>query len=51
MKQDAIAYPPATTSSAPSRFGDVVALAKPRLNALVVATTAGGYYMAENHVS
>jgi heme o synthase len=46
MKQDAIAYPPATTSSTPSRFGDVVALAKPRLNALVVATTAGGYYMA-----
>jgi protoheme IX farnesyltransferase len=45
MKQDAIAYPPATTSS-PSRFGDVVTLAKPRLNALVVATTAGGYYMA-----
>lgn len=29
-----------------SKTSDVVALAKVRLNALVVATTAGGYYMA-----
>ncbi len=29
-----------------SRFGDVLVLAKLRVNALVVATTAGGYYMA-----
>lgn len=46
MKQDAIPYTPAAESSPPSRFSDVVTLAKPRLNALVVATTAGGYYMA-----
>lgn len=47
MKQDAIAYSPATTdSSSHSKLGDLTALAKPRLNALVVATTAGGYYMA-----
>lgn len=29
-----------------SKFGDLVTLAKVRVNALVVATTAGGYYMA-----
>ena len=29
-----------------SRVGDLVVLTKARLNALVVATTAGGYYMA-----
>ena len=34
------------TERATSRFGDMLTLAKPRLNALVVATTAGGYYMA-----
>lgn len=31
-----------------SKFGDVVILAKVRVNALVVATTAGGYYMASS---
>jgi len=47
MKQDAIAYSPATTdSSSHTKLGDLIALAKPRLNTLVVATTAGGYYMA-----
>jgi protoheme IX farnesyltransferase len=46
MKQDAIAYTPAGTESSHSRLGDMTVLAKPRLNALVVATTAGGYYMA-----
>ena len=30
----------------PSRVADWITLAKLRLNALVVATTAGGYYMA-----
>jgi protoheme IX farnesyltransferase len=46
MKQDAIAYPPTSTASSHSKVGDLAVLAKPRLNALVVATTAGGYYMA-----
>ena len=46
MKQDALAYSPATSEPSHSRLGDAMALAKPRLNALVVATTAGGYYMA-----
>lgn len=35
-----------TERAAPSKFADVLVLAKVRLNALVVATTAGGYYMA-----
>ncbi len=35
-----------TSDRAPSRLADVVTLAKVRVNALVVATTAGGYYMA-----
>jgi protoheme IX farnesyltransferase len=34
-----------TMDAARSRAGDFVALAKPRLNALVIATTLGGYYM------
>ncbi|MCC7044115.1 MAG: protoheme IX farnesyltransferase [Acidobacteria bacterium] len=46
MKQDAIAYSPTSTASSHSKAGDLAVLAKPRLNALVVATTAGGYYMA-----
>jgi protoheme IX farnesyltransferase len=46
MKQDAIAYSPTSTASSHSKVGDLAVLAKPRLNALVVATTAGGYYMA-----
>lgn len=45
MKQDALPYPPAA-ETAHSRFGDLMTLAKPRLNGLVVLTTAGGYYMA-----
>jgi protoheme IX farnesyltransferase len=36
-------------SPAPSKLADVLVLAKVRLNALVVATTAGGYYMAAPH--
>ena len=47
MKPDVIAT---TESGAPARphskFNDVFVLTKARLNALVVATTAGGYYMA-----
>ena len=35
-----------SVSSEPGRAGDYVALAKPRLNMLVVATTLAGYYMA-----
>lgn len=47
MKQDAIVYEPASErSTSHSKYGDVMTLAKPRLNALVVATTAGGFYMA-----
>src|SRR5437667_6233512 len=30
----------------PSRFADLVSLTKPRMNVLVLATTAVGYYMA-----
>ncbi len=33
------------TSRAPTRLADYVALAKPRLNVLVVATSAAGYYL------
>ncbi len=32
---------------APSRLSDWITLAKVRVNTLVVATTAGGYYMGE----
>lgn len=47
MKHDAIAYEqPGERTSSHSKFGDVMMLAKPRLNTLVVASTAGGYYMA-----
>ena len=46
MKQDAIPYPPNSAASSPSKLGDMAVLAKPRLNSLVVATTAGGYCMA-----
>ncbi len=34
-----------TSTAAPSRLADWIALAKIRVNTLVVATTAGGYYM------
>jgi protoheme IX farnesyltransferase len=37
---------PGALSSARTRVVDVITLAKARVNALVVATTAGGYYMA-----
>jgi protoheme IX farnesyltransferase len=36
----------ASVAAPPSRLADWMTLAKVRLNALVVATTAGGYYMA-----
>jgi protoheme IX farnesyltransferase len=36
----------ASVAAPPSRVADWMTLAKVRLNALVVATTAGGYYMA-----
>ena len=35
-----------TLSRTHSRLDDLVVLTKVRLNSLVVATTAGGYYMA-----
>lgn len=37
---------PVAQARTPSKIGDVLILAKLRVNALVVATTAGGYYMA-----
>jgi len=47
MKPHAAVYDKTHEGSTPrSKFGDVVVLAKPRLNSLVVLTAAGGYYMA-----
>jgi protoheme IX farnesyltransferase len=47
MKPDAVAAHPSDAHvPAPTRLGDILTLAKLRLNTLVVATTAGGYYMA-----
>ena len=37
--------PAPLTAGSATRLGDFVALTKPRLNALVVATTAAGYYL------
>ncbi len=46
MKPEAAVYDKAHDSATPrSRVGDVLMLAKPRLNSLVVLTSAGGYYM------
>ena len=39
------AVPLAVTVRAPNAFADYVALTKPRLNVLVVATSAAGYYL------
>jgi protoheme IX farnesyltransferase len=47
MKPDVAVYDkPGERTAAHSKLGDILVLAKARLNALVVATTAGGYYMA-----
>jgi protoheme IX farnesyltransferase len=47
MKPDAIPYEKPDERAVPhSKLADVLTLAKLRVNALVVATTAGGYYMA-----
>jgi protoheme IX farnesyltransferase len=47
MKPDAATLPKAVRHErTPSWIGDLLTLAKVRLNALVVATTAGGFYMA-----
>jgi len=47
MKSDALPYPePGGRAQSRSRLADVLILAKVRVNALVVATTGGGYYMA-----
>jgi protoheme IX farnesyltransferase len=46
VKPDAVAYQkPRVDATSRSKIGDVLILAKVRVNALVVATTAGGYYM------
>lgn len=47
MKPDLVAYDkPQDAIVSRSKLADVLVLAKVRVNALVVATTAGGYYMA-----
>jgi protoheme IX farnesyltransferase len=47
MKPEAVLYDkPGERSAARSKLADLLVLVKIRLNALVVATTAGGYYMA-----
>src|SRR5580765_5188934 len=49
MKPDVTTYEKTGASAVESRsskIGDILILAKVRVNALVVATTAGGYYMA-----
>jgi protoheme IX farnesyltransferase len=47
MKPDALAYPKSETHGVSRpKWLDVLVLAKVRVNSLVVATTAGGYYMA-----
>ncbi|HEX2462613.1 MAG TPA: heme o synthase [Vicinamibacterales bacterium] len=43
MRSDAL-----VVSASRSRSADFIALAKPRLNALAIATTAGGYYMGSS---
>jgi protoheme IX farnesyltransferase len=50
MKPDALPYPGPAATAASSRLADFFILAKVRVNALVVATTAGGYYMATHDV-
>ncbi len=48
---DAAALPTAAVQPGTRRFGDYVALTKPRLNFLVVLTSAAGYYLgAESHI-
>lgn len=52
MKPDAVASDKLDARALPpSKFADVLMLAKVRVNALVVATTAGGYYMAADAVN
>lgn len=45
MKSDALPYDTTARVRSHSKFGDVLTLAKVRLNTLVVMTTAAGYYM------
>jgi protoheme IX farnesyltransferase len=47
MKPEALAYDKSADAAVmPSKVKDILTLAKPRVNTLVVATTAAGYYMA-----
>jgi protoheme IX farnesyltransferase len=51
MKPDALPYVKTdAATAASSKLGDLLILAKVRVNALVVLTTAGGYYMAKPDV-
>jgi len=51
MKPDVVVSPdPGGAIAAPTRVHDLIVLTKARLNALVVATSAGGYYMAARPV-
>jgi heme O synthase-like polyprenyltransferase len=45
MSAEAVPGEPRAMATVRSRPSDFVALTKPRLNLLVVATTAGGYYL------
>jgi protoheme IX farnesyltransferase len=52
MKPDTVAYDkPHDRVASRSRLADVLALAKVRVNTLVVATTAGGYYMSAESIT
>src|SRR5438128_9327832 len=45
MSESRVGVPDLAIPRAPARLADYVALAKPRLNLLVVATSAAGYYL------
>jgi protoheme IX farnesyltransferase len=52
MKPDTVAYDkPHDAVASRTRLADVLTLAKVRVNALVVATTAGGYYMGAESIT
>src|SRR5262245_57162927 len=51
MKPETVTYDkPDDTVASRSKVADVLVLAKVRVNALVVATTAGGYYMGADRI-
>src|SRR4051794_41302993 len=48
---EALATSAGAHADAPSRFRDYYELTKPRMNFLILATTAVGFYMAPHHTS